>query len=329
MPVYEELASPRTTIVVAPSAALELFWITFRCCEEPGAERNNPHPLFETSNRRNMELTRRIQEFWDDAYDGFPELIVIAQRRGMLLGDSLDEFLTGLPVGALRTGDLTLASETPATRALIIKRLDRLARDGALRRRYLGLLRELWRAVRSEWETVGLAAVGRACDLARQRLAGGEQPADLAHKVSETSLALLRQGGHDAVAICPGYFTGRCVWELQGTLVLGIPAGGGDQLAALRAAAGRVAPRLKALSDPTRLAVMLRLARGPASITDITREFGISQPAVSVHFRVLRDAELVAGVRSGSRTLYSVDFRRANDLFEELSRSFARPATAG
>ncbi len=77
----------------------------------------------------------------------------------------------------------------------------------------------------------------------------------------------------------------------------------------------------KALADPTRLAILLRVSTSPASISDITREFGISQPAVSVHFRVLRDAELVTGNREGGRTLYSVDWRSAAYLVEEVSRA--------
>jgi DNA-binding transcriptional ArsR family regulator len=326
MPIYDDPTPPDGVVHrVAPSAALELFWVTIRC---EGGGFHNQHPLFEAGDRRTAALAQRTQEFWGEGDEGFPELIVMASRRGLLLGESLDEFLSEIPLSALSTEGLDLVSETDETRAVIIERLERLRRDGGLRRRYLALLRELWRAVRSEWETVGLPEVRRACSVAERRLASGEAPDDLAPKVSEPSLRLLRERRRGEIDVCPGYFSGRCVWDLPGGLLLGIPAGGGGELAEIRNRAEGMAQRLKALADPTRLAIMMRLGRGSASITDITREFGISQPAVSVHFRVLRDADLVSGVRAGTRTLYNLDERRASDLLEELSGSLLVPTHA-
>jgi DNA-binding transcriptional ArsR family regulator len=318
MPIYDETVSSAPASQVSPSAANELFWITYQC---EGGQSPNRQPLFHPADQRTAKLARRTQEFWEEGDEGFPEVIVIAARRGLLAGESLKEFLADLPRSALRTDDLTLALETPATRAMIIGRLERLAADTGLRRRYLALLRDLWESVRPDWEANGLPAVRQAVEMAERRLAAGEHPADLAPKLSEQSLALLRRTGRAEILVCPGYFTGRSLWELPGTLLLGIPADTAGELAVLRARADTIAPRLKALSDPTRLTILLRLVRGAATITDITREFGISQPAVSMHFRVLREAELVVGDRNGSRTMYRVDARRAADLIDELAGS--------
>lgn len=49
-----------------------------------------------------------------------------------------------------------------------------------------------------------------------------------------------------------------------------------------------------ALADPTRRAMLARLAAGPASVTELAEPFTISRPAVSQHLKVLRDAGLVA-----------------------------------
>jgi len=323
MPIYDDRVPSAAAPRVSPSAALELFWITFRC-EDGGSP--NRQPIFDLADQRTAQLARRTQNFWAEGDEGFPEVIVIANRRRLLAGESLDEFLADLPLTALRTDHLTLASETPETRAMIIGRLDRLAADRALRRRYLALLRDLWKSVRADWEANGLPAVRQAAEIAERRLAAGEHPADLAPKVSEPLLALLRQPGRAEMLVCPGYFTGRCVWELPGTLLLGFAADAGGELAELRARAEGIAQRLKALSDPTRLAILLRVGRGAASITDVTREFGISQPAVSMHFRVLREAELVLGERHGSRTLYRVDAGRATALIDDLAGSLTPAA---
>ncbi|MEO0398088.1 MAG: metalloregulator ArsR/SmtB family transcription factor [Pseudomonadota bacterium] len=49
-----------------------------------------------------------------------------------------------------------------------------------------------------------------------------------------------------------------------------------------------------ALADPTRRAILSKLAAGEASVKDIAAPFDMSQPAVSKHLRVLEEAGLVA-----------------------------------
>ena len=62
----------------------------------------------------------------------------------------------------------------------------------------------------------------------------------------------------------------------------------------------------KALADPTRRALFERLARsGPQTVHALTRQSGVSQPAVSKHLVVLTRARLVRHRRSGRETHYS------------------------
>lgn len=49
-----------------------------------------------------------------------------------------------------------------------------------------------------------------------------------------------------------------------------------------------------ALADPTRRAILARLTKGEASVSELAAPFDISLPAVSRHLRVLEDAQLVA-----------------------------------
>jgi DNA-binding transcriptional ArsR family regulator len=49
-----------------------------------------------------------------------------------------------------------------------------------------------------------------------------------------------------------------------------------------------------ALADPTRRAILARLASGEASVTDLARPFDMSLPAVSKHLKVLERAGLIA-----------------------------------
>jgi len=48
-----------------------------------------------------------------------------------------------------------------------------------------------------------------------------------------------------------------------------------------------------ALSDPTRRAILARLAKGEASVTELAEPFAISQPAISRHLKVLEKAGLI------------------------------------
>jgi DNA-binding transcriptional ArsR family regulator len=59
---------------------------------------------------------------------------------------------------------------------------------------------------------------------------------------------------------------------------------------------GRV---LAAVSDPTRRAIVDRLARGPARVTDVAAPFAISLNAVSKHVKVLETAGVVRRARRG------------------------------
>jgi ArsR family transcriptional regulator len=68
------------------------------------------------------------------------------------------------------------------------------------------------------------------------------------------------------------------------------------------------AMRLKALGHPVRLGIALRLAAEPETCAcDFAELFGVSQPTVSQHLRVLREAGLVTTRRHGTQICYSLD----------------------
>ena len=50
---------------------------------------------------------------------------------------------------------------------------------------------------------------------------------------------------------------------------------------------------LSALADPTRRAILARLAQGDASVNELAAPFSISQPAISKHLKVLEQAGLI------------------------------------
>jgi DNA-binding transcriptional ArsR family regulator len=54
-----------------------------------------------------------------------------------------------------------------------------------------------------------------------------------------------------------------------------------------------------ALADPTRRAILARLAQGEATIGELAKPFAISQPAISRHLKVLEKAALISNERRG------------------------------
>ena len=56
----------------------------------------------------------------------------------------------------------------------------------------------------------------------------------------------------------------------------------------------RLSTTLSALADPTRRAILARLALGETSVTEIAKPFAMSLPAVSKHLKVLEHAGLIA-----------------------------------
>jgi len=102
-----------------------------------------------------------------------------------------------------------------------------------------------------------------------------------------------------------------------------------------------------ALADPTRRAILARLANGEASVTELAEPFAMSQPAISKHLKVLERAGLVSRGRDAQRrprrlnarplaeaTAWLAEYRRfwerrfahLDALLEELQP--ARPATS-
>jgi DNA-binding transcriptional ArsR family regulator len=100
-----------------------------------------------------------------------------------------------------------------------------------------------------------------------------------------------------------------------------------------------------ALADPTRRAILARLASGDASVAELAEPFSMSQPAISKHLKVLERAGLVSRSRERTRNLsrlqakplaeatawleeyrkfWEGSFERLDDLLVELKAQAAR-----
>lgn len=76
----------------------------------------------------------------------------------------------------------------------------------------------------------------------------------------------------------------------------------------------------RALADPTRRAVFERLADGSRNATELREGLGISQPAISQHIAVLREAGLIEEARQGRHVNYSLAPKGLAPLHDWLER---------
>lgn len=76
----------------------------------------------------------------------------------------------------------------------------------------------------------------------------------------------------------------------------------------------------KALSDPTRRAVLSLLRKGPLSAGEVSAQFDVSRPTMSAHFAVLREAGLVTSTKKGNLVIYELQM----SVLEEALLGFAQ-----
>src|ERR1700683_3738375 len=91
-----------------------------------------------------------------------------------------------------------------------------------------------------------------------------------------------------------------------------------------RAPASRLDATFAALADPTRRAILGRLASGDASVSELAQPFAMTQPAISKHLKVLQRAGLISRDRDAQRRpsrLVARPLAEASELVEH-SRPF-------
>lgn len=69
-----------------------------------------------------------------------------------------------------------------------------------------------------------------------------------------------------------------------------------------------------ALADPTRRAILIRLADGPATVQELAQPFQLTLPAVSKHLKVLRQAGLLSQGRDAQRRPCRLETKPLEDV---------------
>ena len=88
-------------------------------------------------------------------------------------------------------------------------------------------------------------------------------------------------------------------------------------------AAARLDATFHALADPTRRAIVARLARGEATVTELAEPFAMSQPAISKHLKVLEETGVVTRVVDGRTHRLSLEPHALGEAADWMDRQRA------
>ena len=78
----------------------------------------------------------------------------------------------------------------------------------------------------------------------------------------------------------------------------------------------------KALSDPTRRKILELLREKDLSAGDLANHFDLTKPTVSKHFIVLKEAELIHGLKQGTTIMYSLNVSVLEEALLALMNTF-------
>lgn len=318
---------------VAPSALGELA-SAVHLLQRQGGGRGGPHIWREQIRARRPDLTEELVSWWPDTAKLVPrgsELLWIGAYSGGVIGEDLDDFFDRFNESlALLSQERAIAEQArdpnPDRTAIRIDRVEELRRPD-VQNRYVRLMRDVWNELAPIWERDGLPVVRLECARLRQRLDDGGNLLELLpakHFIQFDEYAAIV---HDAlekrrpIIVTPLHFAGGGYLMDLDDEHTPIFIGYGCRLEgvhkALAQRAADVAGRLKALSDPTRLALLATLGELDVTVGDMAKLLEISQPTVSGHLKVLQGADLVTVRKKGVKSFYKADAEAIETLLRD------------
>jgi biotin operon repressor len=307
--------------VIGPSLVMDLSWCLTNCQKS-----QMTRPIPQQMSRELIGYQGRVESFWDDDMRGFAEVEVLANIADAV---ALSEFTTfrGRCEEALRTQnlDLDLMSETPEDKARILARLRKLRDSAELRVEYFDLLSEVWSVVAPWWEEEGVRAIGRAISEVESKLSNGSRWYEImdsecdAFQENIAGIIGRYENGKPVKLVPCAFFGSGLYFEFPEFVIFGFGIASAVEEAKTRVSS-MVGP-LRALAEPTRLAIVEILKTGPATIKDIAETFSLSQPTISVHVKRLREAGLVIATRNGNQLEISIN-KKEGDKFCDTFTAF-------
>lgn len=300
------------------SPVLELVYAAFFLATLERRQQLGELDWLEAVKQGHPKLLRSLASFWPDADQASPalEIFILACKAGYARDQDPRRFIVDLPSLPAHIETMLAVPESTSfkatTAAALERRFDELGRP-LTARRYQRLLTGLWRALGPIWSETGRDAV----EAERGRFLAALERGDLFSALPRHYFARSESFMHKAVEflktgrvlVSPLYFAagGGFNLDFDGELYLGYALKTESVYRQLAARSDRVAHQLKAFADPTRLLVLSMIGRFDVTVGDLAAQLEVSQPTVSGHLKVLREANLVRLERQGNKAFYKVN----------------------
>lgn len=336
---YSSPATARPGAEARPSPVLELVYAYFFLTSRPAEGVNRELPWLAALASGHGELLDEIAATVPEGEGRWtrPDLFLMAAEFGFADARDPGAFLEDLPelpgrlLAAVRQRAGDDASEEQRH---LMASLERLIEEvGA--ERLASLLRRLWAALEPEWEARGEAAVREACAAFEEKFAASRDVLAALpphHFVQfEAQVQKIRESLEQGrVRVVPLYFAaaGGFNFNLQAGHFIGFGLQSEDLFERAASRVGDLAARAKAFSDPTRLlllSLISRFEKFTLTVGDLARQLGVSQPTVSGHLKVLREAGLLTLEKQGNKSYYHLDGEALRGLLTEVEREILNP----
>jgi hypothetical protein len=312
---------PTNVEVIGPSLVMDLSWCIINC-----ENHQMTRSISEQLSLQLNEYQERVESFWDDGMRGFAEIEVLANiaHAGELL-----EFtpLRDRCEEALRSQNLNLdlMSETLEDKKSILARLRKLRDSEKLRLDYFNLLSDVWSVVAPWWEGEGVRSIQRAISEVEVKLSNGMKWSEILRSECRVftggidGIISRHESGKPVQLVACAFFGKGAYFEFPDLIIIGFGIASAAEEAKSRVTS--IVGPLRAIADPTRLAIFEILKTSPMTIKDIAASFSLAQPTISVHVKRLREVGLVNAKRIGNQLEISIN-KRETDKFCDMFTTF-------
>ncbi len=280
------------------------------------------------ADREGKALVDELMAFWvepglleinGEPYREWGEFLVAAWHTGSFFNAQVDASLDAIEQAFERGFPIpALPSEPEAVHDLIARRVRWLYENPGGRARFIEILRSLWKMIEPVWQSIGKPGAERSAREMAVRAVSGIEIATLVpangycvRDAFRASIDSARQRNELVIVPLGLAGGGQSFWTFPNLVYIGTGVDSTERLTKRREIAERAANKLKALSDPTRVAILAELLRqkpdAASTITELAARFGVSQPTVSVHIKMLREAGLAVPRRDGNQTFYTAE----------------------
>jgi DNA-binding transcriptional ArsR family regulator len=310
-------------VAATPSAVLELAYAAYTVTRRgvpPTASATTPGWLRRLA-QESPEPLMKVAGFWRERGVAGPgvEALVLCTHFGYARDAGPERFFDDLPGLAERyLADAVdpKATEDPVRLADFHARLEHL-RDGPTARAWVAAQRGLWGLLAPIWEREGRAAAQASADafLEAYRTHGSVLAALPPHHFVQfegAAPSIHRAEAEGRVHVVPLGLAvaGGFHLEAADALYIGFGLQVEDVHERTTQRVAELAGRMKVFADPTRvmlLALIGRFGDVPVTVGDLAQLLGVSQPTVSGHLRIVREAGLVTQERRGNKAFHRLD----------------------